>query len=120
MTLRSLAEHAHLCRVQVWLGYQQSLRPCQTGLLLNMDVAATAFIEPMDAIPFLAQAARASDVQRMNAMQLRKASHAVRGVQVSASPRFIDHRSESMPGFPLISSITTMERWSPVSLRAQF
>jgi len=70
--------------VQVWLGYQQSLRPCQTGLMLNMDVAATAFIEPMDAIPFLAQSARASDVQRMNAMQLRKAAHAVRGVQVSA------------------------------------
>ncbi len=73
--------------LQVWLGYQQSLRPCQTGLLLNMDVAATAFIEPMDAIPFLAQSARASDVQRMTAMQLRKASHAVRGVQVSASTR---------------------------------
>ena len=66
----------------MWLGYQQSLRPCQTGLMLNIDVAATAFIEPMDAIPFLANAARASDVQHMNPMQLRKASHAIKGVQV--------------------------------------
>ena len=74
--------------VQVWLGYQQSLRSCQTGLMLNMDVAATAFIEAMDAIPFLANAARASDVQRMNAMQLKKASHAVRGVQASGQAPF--------------------------------
>ena len=66
----------------MWLGYQQSLRPCQTGLMLNMDVAATAFIEPMDAVPFIADAARAQDVQRMNPMQTKKANSAVRGVQV--------------------------------------
>ena len=31
--------------MQVWLGYQQSLRPTQGGLLLNVDLAATAFLE---------------------------------------------------------------------------
>jgi eukaryotic translation initiation factor 2C len=31
--------------VQVWLGYQQSLRPVQGSLSLNVDLAATAFLE---------------------------------------------------------------------------
>ena len=30
---------------QVWLGYQQSLRPCESGLTLNVDLAATAFLQ---------------------------------------------------------------------------
>ena len=30
---------------QVWLGYQQSLRPVQGTLSLNVDLAATAFLE---------------------------------------------------------------------------
>ena len=33
------------CRAQVWLGYQQSLRPVQGALSLNVDLAATAFLE---------------------------------------------------------------------------
>jgi Argonaute linker 1 domain len=37
--------HGVLSR-QVWLGYQQSLRACEMGLTLNVDVASTAFIEP--------------------------------------------------------------------------
>lgn len=32
-------------RRKVWLGYQQSLRPCESGLMLNVDLAATAFLE---------------------------------------------------------------------------
>ena len=68
---------------QVWLGYQQSLRPCQTGLMLNMDIAATAFLEPLDVIPFLNNAlGRGADVTRgLNPMQLKKAARAIRGVQ---------------------------------------
>ena len=38
---------------QVWLGYQQSLRACEMGLTLNVDVASTAFIEPQP-VPSLA------------------------------------------------------------------
>lgn len=30
---------------KVWLGYQQSLRPCESGLTLNVDLAATAFLQ---------------------------------------------------------------------------
>jgi Argonaute linker 1 domain len=33
------------CCSKVWLGYQQSLRACEMGLTLNVDVASTAFIE---------------------------------------------------------------------------
>ena len=32
-------------RRKVWLGYQQSLRPCESGLTLNVDLAATAFLQ---------------------------------------------------------------------------
>jgi hypothetical protein len=31
--------------VQVWIGYNQSLRPCHSGLTLNMDITAAAFLE---------------------------------------------------------------------------
>jgi len=79
-----LHDQQHLT-VQVWLGYQQSLRPCQTGLLLNMDIAATAFIEPMDVIPFILNAVgRGASIDRLNPMQLKKAARAIKGVQVSA------------------------------------
>jgi hypothetical protein len=40
------AASAAAARAQVWLGYQQSLRPCETGLTLNVDLAATAFLQP--------------------------------------------------------------------------
>lgn len=33
-------------RLQVWLGYQQSLRACQMGLSLNVDTASTVFLAP--------------------------------------------------------------------------
>jgi len=70
----------------VWLGYQQSLRPCQTGLLLNMDIAATAFIEPMDVIPYILNAVgRGASIDRLNPMQLKKAARAIKGVQVSSA-----------------------------------
>ncbi len=36
----------HCCDiVQVWIGYNQSLGPCQSGLTLNMDITAAAFLE---------------------------------------------------------------------------
>ena len=42
---------------QVWLGYTQSLRPTQSGLTLNMDMAATAFLEVQPVVNFLLRAA---------------------------------------------------------------
>ena len=68
----------------MWLGYQQSLRPCQAGLTLNVDIAATAFLEEQDMLPFMAAAlgGRGVDLQRLNPGQQRKLARAVRGVQV--------------------------------------
>lgn len=37
----------------MWLGYQQSLRPCQAGLMLNIDTAATAFLEDQPMTQYL-------------------------------------------------------------------
>ena len=45
----------HTC-AQVWLGYTQSLRPTQCGLTVNMDMAATAFLEVQPVIDFLMRA----------------------------------------------------------------
>ena len=42
---------------QVWLGYQQSLRPCQVGLAINVDIACTAFLEEMPVPDYLAKSA---------------------------------------------------------------
>ena len=42
--------------MQVWLGYQQSLRPVQGSLSLNVDLAATAFLE----VPLIATSSHAN------------------------------------------------------------
>ena len=39
--------------MKVWLGYQQSLQPLHMGLSLNVDLAATAFLEQQPVINFL-------------------------------------------------------------------
>ena len=81
----------------MWLGYQQSLRPCQTGLVLNIDIAATAFLEPLDVIPFLNNAlGRGADVTRgLNPMQLKKAARVIRGVQVTVQTTLPCHQAAS-------------------------
>jgi len=68
----------------VWLGYQQSLRPCQTGLTLNIDISATAFLEEQEMMNFMAAAlgGRGIDLTRLNPMQVKKINRAIRGVQV--------------------------------------
>lgn len=38
-------------------GYQQSLRPTQSGLTVNVDVAATAFLEVRPVLEFVGAAA---------------------------------------------------------------
>lgn len=39
--------------LKVWLGYQQSLQPLHMGLSLNVDLAATAFLEQQPVVTFL-------------------------------------------------------------------
>jgi eukaryotic translation initiation factor 2C len=71
--------------LQVWLGYQQSLRPSQGGLTLNMDMAATAFLEPRPVIDFLLRAVglrSPQDFARLTPQQHRAASKAITGIKV--------------------------------------
>ena len=52
---RQAALSCPLIPAQVWLGYQQSLRPVHMGLSLNVDLAATAFLEEQPVVNFLAR-----------------------------------------------------------------
>ncbi len=72
--------------MQVWLGYQQSLRPSQAGLTLNMDMAATAFLEPQPVVDYLLRAVgmrTPQDFARLTPQQHRTASKAITGIRVS-------------------------------------
>lgn len=72
--------------LQVWLGYQQSLRPCQGGLSLNVDIAATAFLEVQPVIDYLARSAglrETRDLSRgFNPQQFKRATKAIAGIIV--------------------------------------
>ncbi|PRW57108.1 argonaute 1 [Chlorella sorokiniana] len=69
---------------EVWLGYQQSLRPCQTGLALNVDMAATAMLEPMELIDYMHE--KIGDVQGrgLTPVQTRILMRALKGIKVVA------------------------------------
>ena len=72
--------------LQVWLGYQQSLRPSQGGLTLNVDMAATAFLEPQPVIEFLQRAVNLRsprDFACLTPQQHRAASKAITGIKVT-------------------------------------
>ena len=72
--------------VQVWLGYQQSLRPSEKGLTLNVDVAATAFLEQQPVIEYMARIAGLRDVRELKSFGLgesaRKVSKGMQGIKV--------------------------------------
>jgi hypothetical protein len=75
--------------LQVWLGYQQSLRPSQAGLTLNMGMAATAFLEHQPVMDYLMRAVglrNPRDFARLTPHQLRTASKAITGIKVSPIP----------------------------------
>ena len=70
--------------MQVWLGYTQSLRPTQSGLTLNMDMAATAFLEVQPVIDCLLRSVNfRSPEQFANASPqiIRKAARAIAGIK---------------------------------------
>ena len=69
---------------QVWLGYQQSLRPCQGGLMLNIDTAATAFLEDQPMTQYLMRAIgvfNEAGLVNMNQILYKKAAKAVSGIK---------------------------------------
>ncbi|KAK9869069.1 hypothetical protein WJX84_001880 [Apatococcus fuscideae] len=68
---------------EAWLGFRQSLRPCQGGLSLNVDIAATAFLKPSHALDYLRDVVGISGFDReLTPMANRKASRALRGIKV--------------------------------------
>eukprot|EP00887_Chlorella_sp_A99_P007698 scaffold20.g7698.t1 len=68
---------------EVWLGYQQSLRPCQTGLALNVDMVATAMLEAGELTDFMYE--KIGDVRgAVTPIQRRTLDKALRGVKVKA------------------------------------
>lgn len=64
-------------------GYQQSLRPTQSGLTLNIDVCATAFLEVQPVRDYLGNAGVLTDWKSpLNPANLLKAKKAIRSVKV--------------------------------------
>lgn len=78
-------QHSPLCHIQVWIGYNQSLRPCQSGLTLNTDITAAAFLEGQPMLQLIGGTVGMMDISRgLNPQQVRSINKAVRGVQVSS------------------------------------
>ena len=71
--------------VQVWLGFSQSLRACETGLTLNVDVASTAFVTAQPMVEFVARVAGVRPDLLSNGLsgnQLRAVTRAALNLQV--------------------------------------
>ena len=67
------------------MGYQQSLRPAQAGLMLNIDTAATAFLEEQPLTQYLMRSLNKFNEQALMHMDqgtYRKAAKAVSGIRV--------------------------------------
>ncbi|ETV88979.1 hypothetical protein H257_00397 [Aphanomyces astaci] len=72
----------------LWFGYHQSLRPTQTRLTLNIDIAAATFIKKMDLIEYVTTTAFGGRQARFDDPQaMRAASRAVKGVLVRVTHR---------------------------------
>ena len=72
-----------LLQSQVWIGYNQSLRPCQSGLTLNMDITAAAFLEGQPMLQLIGTTVGMQDLSRgLSPVQVKSINKAVRGVQV--------------------------------------
>ena len=65
------------------MGYQQSLRGCQGGLMLNMDTAASAFLQEQAVLAFLTRSCQTSEqgLFHMDATLYRKAERAIKGIK---------------------------------------
>ncbi|KAG9456830.1 hypothetical protein H6P81_001338 [Aristolochia fimbriata] len=76
--------------LECWQGFYQSIRPTQMGLTVNIDLAATAFYEPIEVIDFVMQLLNIRDPRRpMSDSERLKVKKALRTVKV-----LITHRSE--------------------------
>jgi len=80
---KSLGEGAEL-----WFGYFQSIRATQNRLVVNLDLAATAFVEAMSVLEYLGETLSLRDTPMSLAKYQHSAfSKAVRGVKVNITHR---------------------------------
>lgn len=87
---------------EVWLGHSQSLRACETGLTLNVDVASTAFIQAQPAVDFVARAAGMRPDLLANGLtgnQLRTATKAANNIQIEVTHIKGSKRKYKIRGF---------------------
>ncbi|KAK9867750.1 hypothetical protein WJX84_002347 [Apatococcus fuscideae] len=69
------------------LGFFQSLRPSQAGLTLNVDIAASAFLEPVPCLTLLQQTAGMKDLNSSPFPAARdRASMAFKGIKIVMQP----------------------------------
>ncbi|RHY33456.1 hypothetical protein DYB32_001639 [Aphanomyces invadans] len=72
----------------LWFGYHQSLRPTQTRLTLNVDMAATTFIKKANLVDYIAEAAFGGrGVNFEDPTALKAAHRVVKGVRVCVTHR---------------------------------
>lgn len=73
----------------VWFGYFQSLRATQNRLVVNLDLAATAFVQAMDVLDYVYETVpNLRDMPRsFNKFQHSAFSKAIRGVKVEITHR---------------------------------
>lgn len=78
--------------VQLWMGYQQSLRPCEGGLALNVDGACTAFLEECPVPDFMAKAAGVFNIEQLahiGDMQKKRCNKAMIGIKARSPYMFL-------------------------------
>ncbi|KAL9268774.1 argonaute PNH1-like protein [Drosera capensis] len=98
--------------LHAWRGFYQSVRPTQMGLSLNIDMASSAFIEPLPVIEFVAQFlgkdVRTRPISDADCVKVKKA---LRGVKVEVTHRGNTRRKYRISG---LSSQPTRELIFPV------
>ncbi|KAK9715282.1 hypothetical protein RND81_06G154500 [Saponaria officinalis] len=95
-----------------WRGFYQSIKPTQMGLALNIDMSASAFIEPLPVIEFVAQVlgkdVRSRPLSDADSVKVKKA---LRGIKVEVTHRRNIRRKYRVSG---LSTRPTRELIFPV------
>ncbi|KAM0056645.1 putative post-transcriptional gene silencing PAZ-Argonaute family [Helianthus debilis subsp. tardiflorus] len=85
--------------LESWRGFYQSMRPTQMGLSLNIDMAATAFVEAVPVIDFVKQLLNRNDTTRpLSDADRVKIKKALKGVKVEITHRGTMRRRFNISG----------------------
>ncbi|KAL8152519.1 hypothetical protein V2J09_010279 [Rumex salicifolius] len=100
------------CGLHTWRGFYQSVKPTQMGLSLNIDMYASAFIEPLPVIEFVAQIlGKEVHLRPLSDADCVKVKKALRGVKVEVTHRGNTRRKYRVSG---LSSQPTRELIFPI------